>query len=1173
MVDVVGLRFITEGEKEAIAALNLYRAGIRQLRDLQDRHVAAMNRALRAEQEAQQRATQERQRALQSYQRLMGAMNPALAASQQYAASQDVIRTAHAQGVISAQKMAAALAQLAQQYRTDQLARYSSEQQKLSITLIYGDATVKRLDTDMQALTERYRQGSMTAQQHQAALTALARQLAINNGYVTASGALNTQKALSELRAAQATRDAAAATAAANAAAAAHAQRINDLRMKYQSGYAEFVRARQAIRELNQAKREGIITAQQYADRVAALRSSYGDLTGSLNQASLGLNRTAVLTQQAGYQVGDFFVQVQSGTNVMVAFGQQATQLVGTLAMLSTSTRNIMMLSGLGVLIAIGTAIGAAMMRASGQTESLEQKMQKLQSTGDSLLATFNLLAEDNLALRFGNLADEVDGLANSMLALDRAAQLRTLLETLDKLEDESRAGFLRQMGEGALNIGRVIIPFGEFYKTTGEVNEEFFGRLGFDMARSQYLAYIEELNALATQGDVEAVVAVFNRMMADAVDGSDNISQTVSAQGYALADSIRTSVIALAELAAELNGSAAAAKTLQEDQERAVQGVVIRAELAIAAAEEAAAAQMKIDEDVNARAVQAVGLRAELAIQRAEEAAEAEAALLEEAQRRGVDAVILRTERALDVVKQAADAEAAALEEAQRRGTDAIILRAQAALDAADKVAAAEAENRRQQEIRNASAMARIADYEREVELNIAIARYGAESAEVEAIKRAQAMAAVEAYIRQEQLTGEIANQVRAAAAAAYDTRAAVSGITSELSMATTQAQNLAAALDAAAAAGAARQQRIAVLTAQIAAAQAGANVSVAGTRAEEEFRLSQAGLPDFLVSAGGAIAAAEAQTVEALAAELSALTQVAGGTAGTAGGAAQELATLQSITGEMLTRIERERELIGLTGQARRERELTLQIEDQLRQQGITATEEAIQNAAAKIAAEEAVNAKMLEQQQIVENLTQTIKTQMADAFMSIVDGTKSAEDAFKDMARIIIAELYDVLVVQQLVAAMSSAISGFSGAVVGVSSKPIGQTASLSAGAIRSAMGNVFTTNINRAPSVIPFAVGGVVSTPTMFPMAGGNVGLMGEAGPEAIMPLKRGRDGKLGVQAEGGGTVVVNNHFNVSANGDESVKRIVAQQIPTIARATEAAVIDARQRGGKMRSAFR
>lgn len=76
-----------------------------------------------------------------------------------------------------------------------------------------------------------------------------------------------------------------------------------------------------------------------------------------------------------------------------------------------------------------------------------------------------------------------------------------------------------------------------------------------------------------------------------------------------------------------------------------------------------------------------------------------------------------------------------------------------------------------------------------------------------------------------------------------------------------------------------------------------------------------------------------------------------------------------------------------------------------------------------------------------------------------------------------------------------------------------------------ATRSANGNAF----DRA-GLIPFARGGVVNRPTIFPFARG-MGLMGEAGPEAIMPLKRGADGRLGVTAMNGAagvSVTVNNY---------------------------------------------
>lgn len=57
-----------------------------------------------------------------------------------------------------------------------------------------------------------------------------------------------------------------------------------------------------------------------------------------------------------------------------------------------------------------------------------------------------------------------------------------------------------------------------------------------------------------------------------------------------------------------------------------------------------------------------------------------------------------------------------------------------------------------------------------------------------------------------------------------------------------------------------------------------------------------------------------------------------------------------------------------------------------------------------------------------------------------------------------------------------------------------------------------------------AVKPFASGGVIGTPTYFPLMQGGVGLAGEAGPEAIMPLSRGPDGKLGVASRGGGNTI-------------------------------------------------
>ncbi|MEL6168221.1 MAG: phage tail tape measure protein [Pseudomonadota bacterium] len=83
------------------------------------------------------------------------------------------------------------------------------------------------------------------------------------------------------------------------------------------------------------------------------------------------------------------------------------------------------------------------------------------------------------------------------------------------------------------------------------------------------------------------------------------------------------------------------------------------------------------------------------------------------------------------------------------------------------------------------------------------------------------------------------------------------------------------------------------------------------------------------------------------------------------------------------------------------------------------------------------------------------------------------------------------------------------------------------------------------------VMPFAQGGIVSGPVSFPMRGGT-GLMGEAGPEAIMPLSRGSDGRLGVRAEGGARPV-QIVMNISTPDARSFERSQSQIAAAMSRA--------------------
>ncbi|GIT91823.1 tail protein [Jannaschia pagri] len=83
------------------------------------------------------------------------------------------------------------------------------------------------------------------------------------------------------------------------------------------------------------------------------------------------------------------------------------------------------------------------------------------------------------------------------------------------------------------------------------------------------------------------------------------------------------------------------------------------------------------------------------------------------------------------------------------------------------------------------------------------------------------------------------------------------------------------------------------------------------------------------------------------------------------------------------------------------------------------------------------------------------------------------------------------------------------------------------------------------------VMPFAKGGVIAGPTTFPMRGGT-GLMGEAGPEAIMPLTRGANGRLGVEMVGGGRAV-NVTMNIQTPDVEGFRKSRSQVAAEMSRA--------------------
>ena len=158
-------------------------------------------------------------------------------------------------------------------------------------------------------------------------------------------------------------------------------------------------------------------------------------------------------------------------------------------------------------------------------------------------------------------------------------------------------------------------------------------------------------------------------------------------------------------------------------------------------------------------------------------------------------------------------------------------------------------------------------------------------------------------------------------------------------------------------------------------------------------------------------------------------------------------------------------------------------------------------------------------------IDTFKESIKS-VGEAFGDVVvKGIKGMEDAlvkfvmtgtisFRNLANSIISDMVRIAIQQTITKPFTNFISGI----------------------FENADGNAFVDG-----KVQKYAYGGVVNRPTLFPMANG-MGLMGEAGAEAILPLRRGSNGKLGVQASSGGfgNIVVNvdaSGSNVEGNESE------------------------------------
>ena len=168
-------------------------------------------------------------------------------------------------------------------------------------------------------------------------------------------------------------------------------------------------------------------------------------------------------------------------------------------------------------------------------------------------------------------------------------------------------------------------------------------------------------------------------------------------------------------------------------------------------------------------------------------------------------------------------------------------------------------------------------------------------------------------------------------------------------------------------------------------------------------------------------------------------------------------------------------------------------------------------------------------------LKSVQESVSSAIENGMMSMVDGTQSVKEAFKSMASAIIKDLYRMFVVKRITGFISDMIGGLGSSAPTSSLRPVARPAGLR-------------------------AMGGQVT--------GGKSYMVGERGPEMVVPSRNGHVVPNNQVGGGGGvTVIQNNTFGNGVNRAE-----INAMLPKIVEASKAAVLDAKRRGGSFAGAF-
>lgn len=272
-------------------------------------------------------------------------------------------------------------------------------------------------------------------------------------------------------------------------ALATEEKRLEGLKLKYNQTYKSAQQFKNTLRELNTAHKAGVISAANHSDQIERLKNDYrsflngtagwsNQFTQGATRAGKSLNKFGMYSQQFGYQMSDFVVQVQGGTSAFVAFGQQGAQLFG-------------LISGpWGAALSIGAALiggfGAAWMKTKANMAEAETGAKSLQDRIKSLNSSFKDFRLENQAGLFGNTVNEQTYL-NAIKEVEKQIdKLAPIVKQFKEDADFSTLGFNAIFGTG---------PEEELAELRRKLNELWVG-LGQEQEKAEQERVNKQLEA-----------------------------------------------------------------------------------------------------------------------------------------------------------------------------------------------------------------------------------------------------------------------------------------------------------------------------------------------------------------------------------------------------------------------------------------------------------------------------------------------------------------------------------------------------------------------------------------------------------------------------------------------------------------------------------------------------